>query len=78
MPQIRRARIIFIYDKRHDINLVASGGTAGVTLKILLDGKPVGSLAGADINATTSTAYIQDDRLYNLVHDATPGCILSK
>ncbi len=57
----------------HDINLVASGGTNGVTLDILLDGKPVGNLAGTDTNATTSTAFIKDDRLYNLVHDATPG-----
>ena len=64
--------IIYEYSA-HDINLVASGGTNGVTLDILLDGKPVGDLAGTDTSATTSTAFIKDDRLYNLVHDATPS-----
>jgi len=66
------ASIVYEYSA-HDINLVASGGATGVTLNILLDGKPVGNLAGSDTNATTSTAFIKDDRLYNLVHDATPG-----
>ncbi|HUD02904.1 MAG TPA: cytochrome c biogenesis protein CcdA [Candidatus Paceibacterota bacterium] len=66
------ASIVYEYSA-HDINLVASGGMAGVTLDILLDGKPVGNLAGTDTSATTSTAYIKEDRLYNLVHDATPG-----
>ena len=57
----------------HDINFVAAGPAAGVTIKILLDGAPVGSLAGTDVNPTTSTVLIKEDRLYNLVHDATPG-----
>jgi cytochrome c biogenesis protein CcdA/thiol-disulfide isomerase/thioredoxin len=56
----------------HDINFVASGGT-GVIVKVLLDGNPVGSLAGSDVDPTTSTAFIKSDRLYNLVHDAAPG-----
>lgn len=64
--------IEYSYDA-HDIDFVASGGSAGVTVKITLDGKPVGNLAGTDVDPTTSTATIKDDRLYNLVHDATPG-----
>ena len=66
------AEIEYLYSA-HDINFVAAGPSAGVTIKVLLDGKPVGSLAGSDVNTTTSTALIQGDRLYNLVHDATPG-----
>lgn len=64
--------IEYSYDA-HDINFVASGGMAGVTLKILLDGNPVGNLAGADVDPNTSTAFIKDDRLYNLIHDPAPG-----
>lgn len=64
--------IEYSYDA-HDINFVASGGAMGVSLKILLDGKPVENLAGVDVDATTSTAFIKDDRLYNLIHDPTPG-----
>lgn len=60
------------YYKAHDINFVASAPTP-VTIKILLDGKPVGNLAGSDVDPTTSTATIQEDRLYNLVHDAAAG-----
>jgi thiol-disulfide isomerase/thioredoxin len=56
----------------HDINLVASAATP-VTLDISIDGKPVGALAGTDVDAATSKVVIQADRLYNLVHDATPG-----
>jgi hypothetical protein len=56
----------------HDINFVAAAATP-VTLDILLDGKPVGALAGTDVNPKTSQAVIQADRLYNLVHDATAG-----
>jgi hypothetical protein len=56
----------------HDINFVASAAMP-VTLDILLDGKPVGALAGTDVDPATSKAVIQADRLYNLVHDATPG-----
>lgn len=56
----------------HDIDFVASAATP-VTLDILLDGKPIGALAGTDVDAKTSTAVIQANRLYNLVHSATPG-----
>jgi thiol-disulfide isomerase/thioredoxin len=56
----------------HDIDFVASAATP-VTLDIILDGKPVGSLAGTDVDSKTSKAVIQSNRLYNLVHDATAG-----
>jgi len=46
------ASIVYEYSA-HDINLVASGGMAGVTLDILLDGKPVGNLAGTDTKRYT-------------------------
>ena len=65
------ATIEYAYDA-HDIDFVASAATP-VTLDITLDGKPVGSLAGADVDPKTSKAVIQSNRLYNLVHDATPG-----
>ncbi len=57
----------------HDINFVASGGGKAITITILLDGKPVGSMAGSDVDPKTSTAVIKEDRLYNLVHSTTPG-----
>ena len=65
------ATIEYAYDA-HDINFVAAAATP-VTLDITLDGKPVGALAGTDVNPKTSQAVIQADRLYNLIHDATPG-----
>ena len=65
------ASITYTYNA-HDINLVASASTS-VTIDILLDGKPVGTLAGTDVDAKTSKAVIQSERLYNLVHSATPG-----
>lgn len=60
------------YYTAHDINFVASAPTS-VTIKILLDGKPVGNMAGSDVDPGTSTAVIMEDRLYNLVHDPAAG-----
>jgi hypothetical protein len=51
---------------------VASADSA-VTIQVLRDGKPVGSAAGSDVDPKTSTATIHANRLYNLIHDATPG-----
>jgi cytochrome c biogenesis protein CcdA/thiol-disulfide isomerase/thioredoxin len=56
----------------HDVYFVASADSA-VTIQVLRDGKPVGSAAGADVDPKTSTATIHENRLYTLVHDATPG-----
>ncbi len=66
------ATITYMYSA-HDINFVASGLGSGVTITVVLDGKPVGSLAGSDVNSTTSQALIKEERLYNLVHDAGAG-----
>ncbi|MDO8481974.1 MAG: cytochrome c biogenesis protein DipZ [bacterium] len=65
------ANIQYFYSSG-DVYLVASASTP-VVIKVLRDGKPVGSFAGSDVDPTTSTATIQTDRLYRLVHDATPG-----
>jgi thiol-disulfide isomerase/thioredoxin len=65
------AEIEYTYDA-HDIYIVASAATP-VTIKVLLDGKPVGNYAGSDVDSKTSTAVIQVNRLYRLVHDPTAG-----
>ncbi|MGH7141272.1 MAG: redoxin family protein, partial [Minisyncoccia bacterium] len=64
--------ILYEYDA-HDIYMVAANAGGQTKIKILLDGKPVGNLAGADVNPTTSEAAVNGDRLYRLVHDTTPG-----
>jgi cytochrome c biogenesis protein CcdA/thiol-disulfide isomerase/thioredoxin len=63
--------IEYEYDA-HDLYIVASA-PAPVTIEVLRDGVPVGSFAGADVDPKTSTATIQANRLYKLIHDATPG-----
>ena len=69
--QAEGAEIEYSYDA-HDIYIVASAATP-VTIKVLLDGKPVGSYAGSDVDSKTSTAIIQANRLYRLIHDTTAG-----
>jgi thiol-disulfide isomerase/thioredoxin len=61
------------YYSAHDIYMVATNAGDPVTIKVLLDGKPVGALAGADVDPHTSEATINGDRLYTLVHSTTPG-----
>jgi cytochrome c biogenesis protein CcdA/thiol-disulfide isomerase/thioredoxin len=61
----------YSYDA-NDMYIVAAG-TQPVTVEVLQDGAPVGSAAGADVDPTTSTVTIQANRLYKLVHNATPG-----
>jgi hypothetical protein len=56
----------------NDFYIVASADSP-VTVTVLQDGTPVGSAAGADVDPKTSTVTIQADRLYKLVHNATPG-----
>lgn len=65
------AQVLYEYSA-HDVYMVATASTP-VHVKVLLDGKPVGNLAGADVDPTTSTATIEGDRLYKLVHNQTPG-----
>ena len=56
----------------NDFYIVASANSP-VTVTVLQDGTPVGSAAGADVDPTTSTVTVQADRLYKLIHNATPG-----
>jgi len=64
--------IEYTYDAS-DLYFVASGAKGPVTIKVLRDGKPVGSFAGADVDPNTSTATIQANRLYSLIKDTMPG-----
>jgi cytochrome c biogenesis protein CcdA/thiol-disulfide isomerase/thioredoxin len=65
------AHIKFNYSA-HDVYFVASASTP-VTITVLRDGVPVGSMAGSDVNANNSTVQISDQRLYRLVHDTSAG-----
>ncbi|MBA3789326.1 redoxin family protein [Patescibacteria group bacterium] len=56
----------------HDVDFVASASTP-VTVEVFRDGVPVGNFAGADVDPKTSTATINANRLYTLVHDTSPG-----
>jgi len=56
-----------------DVYIVATNPGVPVKIKVLRDGEPIGSFAGADVSATTSEAIIDGDRLYKLIHDPTPG-----
>ena len=57
----------------NDFYIVASGDSA-VSIQVLQDGVPLSaSNAGADVDPSTSTATIQANRLYKLVHNPTPG-----
>ncbi len=49
-----------------DVYLVASSA-GGASLKILLDGKPIGGNAGADVSQD-GTMKVKDNRLYKVVH----------
>ncbi|TSC86560.1 MAG: hypothetical protein G01um10148_546 [Parcubacteria group bacterium Gr01-1014_8] len=66
-----RTKIVYKYNSR-DVYLVASSDK-GVKITVLRDGKPVGEFAGADIDQTTSTGTIKENKLYKLVHDDEPG-----
>lgn len=68
---IASSSIEFAYSAR-DVDFVASAPTP-VTIEVLRDGKPLGQVSGTDVDAKTSTATIRADRLYNLIHDTTPG-----
>ncbi|MBU6490845.1 cytochrome c biogenesis protein/redoxin [Patescibacteria group bacterium] len=66
------ATVLFEYSS-HDVYMVAANSGAPVKIKVLRDGKPVGSFGGADVDANTSEATIDADRLYKLVHDPSAG-----
>lgn len=64
------AKVLFDYSAKN-VYLVASS-QAGATIKILLDGKPLGAEAGADV-ASDGTAHIQANRLYQLIRGTRYG-----
>ncbi|HEX4104113.1 MAG TPA: redoxin domain-containing protein [Candidatus Paceibacterota bacterium] len=68
------ATILYEYDAMN-VYMVASSANPNqpVTLKLTLDGKPLGGAAGSDVSATSSTAVVQADRLYNLVSGQSYG-----
>lgn len=61
----KQAKIIFRYNAKQ-VNIVASADTP-VSLQILIDGKPVGTMAGIDVK--NGVARVQDEQLYELVND---------
>ncbi len=50
-----------------EVYIVASA-EVNVRVKVLLDGKPIGKLAGEDVDAA-GVLTIKADRLYKVVHD---------
>lgn len=64
------SKIIFKYTAKN-VFFVASAGNP-VTITVLRDGKPLGTVAGKDITSD-STATINEERLYDLIHDMTAG-----
>lgn len=66
------ATIVYRYDSR-DVYMVAANAGNETRLKITRDDKPLGTLAGADVDPKTGEAIISADRLYTLIHDTAPG-----
>lgn len=64
------AKILYQYQAKN-VYMVASAATP-ITLKITLDGKPLGTAAGSDV-AADGTITIQANRLYNLINGAAYG-----
>lgn len=62
------ARILFRYNAK-SVYIVASS-VESAPVKILRDGKPLAGEAGEDIDKKSSTAVIQQDRLYKLIEDS--------
>ena len=76
LPEYAEAKvggsIIFKYNS-NDVYLVGANVNGDTKIKVLRDGKLLGSFAGADVDMKTGEATINGDRLYKLIHDSTPG-----
>jgi cytochrome c biogenesis protein CcdA/thiol-disulfide isomerase/thioredoxin len=66
------AQVLYSYNA-HNVFFVASGASGTAVVQVLRDGKPLGSFAGADVNAKDSTVTITGQRLYDLIDDAASG-----
>ncbi len=64
------AGVLYTYSAR-DVYFVASSA-AGAVLQVSVDGKPVGSYAGADVQSD-GTLHIQTNRLYKVLHGTEYG-----
>lgn len=64
------AKIIYTY-KARDVYFVASSA-AGALLQVLVDGKPAGAYAGADVSAD-GLLKVQTNRLYKVLHGSDYG-----
>ncbi len=64
------AKIVYKYDAKN-LYFVASSAL-GANVKIILDGKPLTTDRGADVNAD-GTATIKENRLYNIVNGSSYG-----
>ena len=64
------AKIVYKYDAKN-LYFVASS-TLGANVNILLDGKPLTTNRGSDVNAD-DTALIKENRLYNIVSGTSYG-----
>ncbi|RJQ13765.1 thiol-disulfide isomerase [Candidatus Parcubacteria bacterium] len=63
-----QSKIIFKY-KAQDVYFVASSEN-GVLVRVLIDGKPVGSVAGQDV-VQDGTVFIKEEGLYRLIEDSS-------
>jgi thiol-disulfide isomerase/thioredoxin len=50
-----------------------AGGNSSATIEVLRDGVPLGTVSGADVSKTDSTATISAERLYDLIDDTGYG-----
>ena len=64
------AKIVYQYDSKN-LYFVASSAL-GANIKILVDGKPLTTGRGSDVNVD-GTALIKEDRLYNIVNGSSYG-----
>ena len=66
----KQSKIIFRYHAKNVF--IVAGSPVGARMSVLIDGKPVGSRAGNDVNAD-GIVEIKDERLYHLIQDSEYG-----
>lgn len=58
--------IFYKYKSKNVYFVASSNNPMGTKIQVLVDGKPVGTMAGADV-AKDGTALIKENRLYNII-----------